>query len=149
MPERSSEEFVRAARIRLALAVSIYVQVEDSSFGDRYVEMANVAMLVWSAGIDLVSVHMLLNGEPVLGTSAGRRRYLRGRIRSAEWPRHLRTGWNGLVRLHNFQHNLSMVESDFADDCRLSAQTLASLNSLLPATLRLSPDSYGWLAEVG
>ena len=108
-----------------------------------------MAMLVWSAGIDLISAHMLLDGETSLGTSAGRRRYLRGRIRAAVWPRQLLTGWNGLSRLHNFQHNLSMPESDFADDCHVSAQMLADLNGLLPAALRLPPRAYAWLAEVG
>ena len=47
----------------------MYERGSDLPFADRYIELANVAMLVWSAGIDLISVHMLLNGETSLGTS--------------------------------------------------------------------------------
>lgn len=149
MPERAPVEFVRAARIRLALAVSMYEHSGNLPYRDRYLEMANVAMLVWSAGIDLISAHMLLNGEEILGTSAGRRRYLRRRILSAEWPIELQSGWSGLSRLHNFQHNLDMSEAEFAANCDDSAQMLVGLNSLLPDSFQLPSHSYGWLAEVG
>ncbi len=118
-------------------------------FSDRFVEMANVAMLVWSAGIDLISVHMLLNGDRGLGTSASRRRYLLNRIVPANGQLRLEIGWRGLLRLHNFQHNLDLSVAEFAANCRDSALFFEDLNGLLPARLRLESDAYGWLSEVG
>ena len=117
-------------------------------FDDRFIELANVAMLVWSAGIDLISVHMLLGGERALGTSANRRRYLVNRIVPANQPSGLRVGWRGLSRLHSFQHNFHLREAEFATHCRSSSLLFGGLNSLLPTSLRLPSDAYGWLAEV-
>ncbi len=106
-------------------------------------------MLVWSAGIDLISVHMLLDGETNLGTSVTRRRYLMSQIVTAGWSVRLRIGWTGLSRLHSFQHNLDLSENEFAANCRVSADLFTYLNGLLPAPLRLEPADYGWMAEVG
>ena len=135
--------------MRLTLAVNWYELAKDLAFSDRYIEMANVAMLVWSAGIDLISVHMLLNGETGLGTSASRRRYLVNQIVPANQSLRLQIGWRRLSRLHSFQHNFHLNEVEFATHCRSSSLLFAGLNGLLPATLRLSSDVYGWLAEVG
>ena len=127
----------------------MYEQGADLPFGARYIEMANVAMLVWSAGIDLISVHMLLDGETNLGTSVSRRRYLRNRIEPANQTLRLEMGWKGIARLHGFQHNLHLSEAAFAATCHDSTLLFAGLNDLLPATLRLPPDAYAWLDEVG
>ena len=130
------------------MAVDLYEEDGGQPFGDRYIEMANVAMLVWSAGIDLISVHMMLNGETGLGTSASRRRFLVNRIVPANEPMGLRVGWRGLSRLHSFQHNLHSSEADFSADCHASTSLFAGLNALLPAALRLQASAYDWLAEV-
>ena len=149
MPDRIAEDFVRAAEVRLRLAVDLYESDGGLRFLDRYIEMANVAMLAWSAGIDLISVHMRLNGETGLGTSASRRRYLLNRIVPARGQPQLEIGWRGLLRLHNFQHNLDLSEAEFSSNCRISATLFTGLSGLLPTPLRLPPDAYGWLAEVG
>ena len=120
----------------------------DLPFGDRYIEMANVAMLVWSAGVDLISVHMLLDGETNLGTSASRRRHLRNRLVPANRRLQLWAGWRGLSRLHSFQHNLQLGEAEFASNCHNSTLLFAGLDGLLSAPLRLAPDAYAWLDEV-
>ena len=148
MPDHSPDDFVRVTEIRLALALEMFEQDRGLSFGERYIEMANVAMLIWSAGIDLISVHMLLDGETGLGTSARRRRYFVNRIVPGNRSLPLRAGWGGLSRLHNFQHNLDLSEAVFAASCRDSNLMIAGLDSLLPASLQLPPDAYGWLAEV-
>ncbi len=135
--------------MRLALALDMFERGRGQSFDERYIEMANVAMFVWSAGIDLISVHMLLNGETGLGTSSSRRRFLINRIVQGNRSLELRTGWAGLSRLHGFQHNLDLSEDEFAASCRDSNLMFAGLNGLLPAPLRLQSDAYGWLAEVG
>ena len=124
-------------------------QARDLPFCDRSIEMANVAMLVWSAGIDLISAHILLNGETGLGTSVSRRRFLTNRILPAHRHLRLRIGWRGLSQLHSFQHNLNLSEAEFASNCSDSNLMFVGLNSLLPGPLRLSSGAYGWLAEVG
>ena len=112
LSERSPEEFARAAELRLTLAASMYQRVSHLPFGDRHVQMPNVAMLVWSAGIDLISAHMLRDGETSLGTSVSRRRYLMNRILPAYRPTRLRSGWGVIARLHSFQHNPHLNEAD-------------------------------------
>ena len=131
------------------MAASTYEQVKRLPFGGRRVETANVAMLVWSAGIDVISVHMLLNGETGLGTSVTRRRYFSNRILPPRRSRRLQAGWQALARLHNFQHNLHLSQAEFAANCRASASLFSDLNALLPAALRLQASAYDWLAEVG
>ena len=148
LPDRPAEDFVRAAEARLRLAVDLYEGSGSLPFAHRYIELANVAMLAWSAGIDLISVHMLLNGERGLGSSASRRRYLLNRIVPANKQLRLEIGWRGLTRLHSYQHNLHLSEAEFATNCRDSALLFAGLDSLLPTPLQLPPDAYGWLAEV-
>jgi len=56
--------------------------------------------------------------------------------------------WRHLARLHNFQHNLDMPQSQFEPACRGSGQLINELNELLPDDLRLPPESYGWLVRV-
>ena len=149
LPDHSPGDFIRASEVRLALALDMFEQDRGLPFGERYIEMANVAMLVWSAGIDLISVHMLLDGERDLGTSASRRRYLLNRIVPGNRSLQLRAGWGGLSRLHSFQHNLHLSQAEFAANCRDGNLIIAGLDSLLSTPLWLAPDVYGWLAEVG
>ena len=148
MSERTPEEFVRAAEIRLELAASIYERAGHLPFSARNVEMANVATFLWSAGIDMISAHMLLNGETRLGRSVSRRRYLVNQILLTNWPVQLQSGWSVLSRLHNFQHNLDMRETAFTTNCRESAFFFAGLNNLLPTHLSLPSGAYAWLADV-
>ena len=129
--------------------MDLYGQAGGSPFDDRFIELANVAMLVWSAGIDLISVHMLLDGELGLGTSVSRRRFLTNRMVPANRHLQLRIGWHALARLHNFQHNLDQSEAGFAASCRDSTLLFAGLNGLLPTALRLQSGAYGWLDDVG
>ena len=92
---------------------------------------------------------MLLDGETRLGTSVSRRRHFTNRILPAYRSPRLQAGWHALARLHGFQHNFDLSEADFAINCRNSASLLSDLNGLLPAALRLPPDAYDWLAQVG
>ena len=126
----------------------MYEQHKHLPFDGRLVEMANVAMLVWSAAIDLTSAHMLLDGETSLGTSVSRRRFFTNRILPVIRSTRLQSDWRTLARLHGFQHNLDLSETGFADNCRNSARLLSDLNGLLPAALRLPPNAYDWLGEV-
>ena len=149
MPERLPEDFVRSAERRLRNASNVYVMASGQPYDEVFLEMADVAMLVWSAGIDTLSALMLLSGEPGLSTSSQRRRYVRQRLAPTYPHMRLLFLWTNLARLHNFQHNLDMPQSQFELDCRQSGRMIAELNGLLPAALRLRPDAYAWLGEVG
>ena len=149
MAERAAPDFVRAAQRRLTSARVLYGGSRTERFEDAFLEMADVAMLVWSAGIDTISAHMRAHGESDLGTSARRRRYLRSNVEGSHSQVELRVGWGHLVRLHNFKHNMEMEQVQFEEDCRASGQFIQRLNQLLPPTLRLPSDAYAWLAEVG
>ena len=151
MPERVAADYVRAARLRLAKAAAAWRQSSAQPYADAYLELADAATLVWSAGIDLISALMLAAGQSRLGSSTTRRRFLKAYL-SDRLPR-LRNpmntiGWTYLVRLHNFQHNLDTPEDEFVDACRYSLSFFATLNALLPPPLRLPTATYTWLATV-
>ena len=149
MDERRPQDFVRSAERRLRNASDICRLANPRVYDDIFLDMADVAMLVWSAGIDLVSTLMLLAGEASLGASTQRRRYLRERLDPAHPHLGLLVLWASLARLHNFQHNLDMPQPQFELDCGQSRRLFDELNKLLPVALQLPADAYGWLAEVG
>ena len=149
MLERVPSNYLRAASRRLVNAYDLYRQARFLSYGDAFLELADVAMLVWSAGVDVSSALMLVNGERDLGTSSNRRRYVTGNLHAVYPDKELRSGWGNIARLHNFQHNLDMPQEQFEIDCRGSGWLITELNELLPEGLRLPPDAYAWLLTVG
>ena len=148
MNERQPRVFVRSAERRLRNASGIHHRAIGQPHDDALLDMADVAMLVWSAGIDLLSALMLLDGETRLGPSTRRRQFVRERLHPSYPHLDLMVRWTGLARLHNFQHNLYMPRAQFELACRRSSRLIDELNRLLPPELRLSPDAYAWLAEV-
>ena len=149
MLERGSQDHIRSARRRLDNASDMYRQASGRQYEDAFLEFADVAMLVWSAGVDIASALMRLDGRSNLGTSSRRWRYVTVTLHTAYPERKLRTGWGYLSRLHNFQHNLDMPQAQFEIDCRGSGQLIHNLNELLPDGLRLPPYTYAWLLTVG
>ena len=149
MRERVPQAHIRSAHRRLSNAYDIYRQASDRRYDDAFLEFADVAMLVWSAGIDVISALMLLDGETTLSTSTQRRLYLRNTLDIAYPHLELRDGWRHLARLHNFQHNLDLPQAQFEAACRGSGKLIAELNELLPYELRLPSESYRWLVEAG
>ena len=149
MAERVPLDHIRVAQRRLNNASDIYRQASGRQYEDAFPELADVAMLVWSAGVDIASALMRFDGESNLGTSSQRRRYVTGDLQSAHPEKGLRTGWSHLARLHNFQHNLDMPQAEFESACHGSGQLINELNGLLPDGLRLPPDAYAWLLTVG
>ena len=151
MPERVAADYARAARLRLEKAAASCRQLSAQPYADSYLELADAAALVWSAGIDLISALMLTVGESTLGSSPTRRRFLKAYL-SDRFPmlrNPLNTiGWTYLVRLHNFQHNLDTAEEEFADAGAYSLPFFATLNVLLPPPLRLPTTAYTWLTAV-
>ena len=149
MIERVPTNYLRAASRRLANAHDLYRQARGRSYGDAFLELADVAMLIWSAGVDITSVLMLVNGEQDIGTSSSRRRYVTGDLHAVYPDKELRSGWGNIARLHNFQHNLDMPQEQFEIDCRGSGWLITELNELLPDGLRLPSSDYDWLLNVG
>ena len=151
MADRVAQDYIRSAQRRLRNAGEVYRQVSGRRYDDAYLELADVAMLVWSAGVDTISALMLTEGYTDLGTSTNRRQFLRRLLRRhyplVDKPLEV-VGWSYLVRMHNFQHNLDLPEPQFVDACNYSARFFAILNGLLPLRLRLPDDSYEWLLAV-
>lgn len=146
--ERVPHDHLQAAQRRLNNAFDIYRRASNRRYEDAFLEFADVAMLVWSAGVDVASALMRLDDQSDLGTSSRRWRYVTRVLHTTYPQRELRTGWRHLARLHNFQHNLNMPQSQFEPACRGSGQLINELNGLVPDDLRLPPESYGWLVRV-
>ena len=149
MLERVPQVHLRAAQRRLNTAYDIYRQARGRQYDDAFLEFADVAMHVWSAGIDAISAVMILNAESNLGTSSRRRSYMKYTLEVTHPHLRLRAGWGHLARLHNFQHNLDMPQEQFELNCRGSGGLIAELNELLPDGLRLPTESHDWLLNLG
>jgi len=151
MADRVAPDYIRSAQNRLEDAAARIRQTDGQPFDDAFLELANVGMLVWSAGIDLISALMLHSGEARLRNSTQRRRflkdYLSSRYRLTSDPLD-EIGWSWLAQLHNFQHNLDLTEWRFTTACRHSGRFFALLNIQLPASLQLPTVAYAWLAAV-
>ena len=148
MLERFPQVNLLAARRRLDNAHDLYRQASRRQYEDTFLEFADVAMLVWSAGIDAISALMILDGLTSLGTSSKRWNYMKYTLEVAHPNLSLRAGWTSLARLHNFQHSLDMPQSQFEPACQGSGQLINELNGLLPDGMRLPTEAYGWLIEV-
>lgn len=148
MAETVPHDHLQAAQRRLNNASDTYRRARRRLYEEAFLEFADVAMLVWSAGVDVASALMRLDGRSNLGTSSRRWRFITGILHTAHPEKELRTGWGYLARLHNFQHNLDMPQVQFEIDCRGSGRLIAELNELLPEGLRLPPDNYDWLLHV-
>ena len=150
MADRIAPDYIRSALRRLDNAALLYRQVKASEQGydAAFLELADVGMLVWSAGIDLLSALMLAEGRTGLSDSSQRHNYLRNNLHGLYPEKELRAGWRHLSRLHNFQHNLNLPELRFVEACRQSGRLFAELNVLLPPDQRLPPNAYAWLEVV-
>ena len=149
MADRVPHDHLRAAQRRLSNASYIYRRANALQHEDAFLEFADVAMLVWSAGVDVASALMRLDGRSDLGTSSRRWRYITGILHAAHPEKELRTGWRYLARLHNFQHNLDMPREQFETSCRGSGGLIVELNELLPDDLRLPSEPLDWLLSMG
>ena len=150
MSDRVAQDYIRSAQRRLDNAALWYRQARANErwYDDAFLELADVGMLVWSAGIDVLSALMLIEGRTGLSDSGQRHRYLRAHLHGLYPEKELRVGWRHLSRLHNFQHNLDLPELRFVEACWQSSRLFNELNQLLPPALRLPPESYAWLRNV-
>ena len=68
--ERVPHDHLQAAQRRLNNAFDIYRRASNRRYEDAFLEFADVAMLVWSAGVDVASALMRLDDQSDLGTSS-------------------------------------------------------------------------------
>ena len=148
MTDRVPQDYLQSARRRLDNAADVYRPASVQQYDRAFLELSDVGMLVWSAGIDVVSALMRLDGYTDLGASSNRHRYLRHRLHNRYPQRDLRFGWSYLAQLHSFQHNLNLPETNFIDACQNSGRLFGELNDLLPPALRLPESAYAWLYQV-
>ena len=150
MADRTAQDYIRSAQRRLDNAALLYRQTRASEqrYDDAFLELADVGMLVWSAGIDVLSALMAFEGRTNLGDSSQRHDYLRGYLHRLYPQKELRVGWRHLSWLHNFQHNLDLAEPRFVEACRQSGRLFDELNGLLPSVLRMPEEAYAWLLAV-
>lgn len=148
MADRIPQDYIRSARRRLDSAADSYREASARHYDDAFLELADVAMLIWSAGIYVLSALMLFDGYTGLGTSSQRHHYLRFELYRRHPQRDLRMGWGHLAQLHSFQHNLDLPQISFMGACRHSSRLFTELNDLLPAAHRLPQDAYAWLLNV-
>lgn len=148
MPERVAEDYVRSARQRLHVAATQHRQASGAQFDDVFLDLANVSMFVWTAGIDVVSAIMMADGLVHLGNSRDRQRYVNLRLHQMNPHLELRILWPHLAQLHNFQHNLDLSQGRFIAACRNSGRLFEELNGLLPDLLQLPREYFAWLYEI-
>ena len=148
MANRVPQDYIRSAQRRLNNAADLHRQASVRQYDDAFLELADVGMLVWSAGIDVLSALMLLDRYTNLGASSERHHYLRFRLHQLYPQRDLRMGWGHLAQLHSFQHNLDLPQISFVSACRHSSRLFDELNGLLPSVLRMPEDAYAWLLTV-
>ena len=144
--ERSAPDYLLMARRRLDQAANWQSVARGQAYTAAFAELADLAMLVWSAGIDLLSALMRLDGYTRLGDSNARRRFLYERLDAHHPQMRLRNSWPYLAQLHGFQHNADLSETRFRAACFAIAELFGALNVLLPEPLRLPAASYAWLA---
>ena len=110
----------------------------------------NIAMLVWSAAVDIGSSLMIQEARRLpSGKSSDITTYISRNVDSDFPELGLRLIWRDLIRLHNIQHRADHQASRFTGYCRTSREVFASINELLIPANRLTPTSYEWLVTVG
>lgn len=145
MAERTAPDYLLMARRRLDQAADRQSAIQGQTCDAVFAELADLAMLVWSAGIELLSTLMRLDGYTRLGDSNARRRFLYERLDARHPQMRLRNSWSYLAQLHGFQHNADLPEARFLEACLGAGVLLDLLNALLPEPLRLPAASYAWL----
>ena len=145
MAERTAPDYLLMARRRLDQAADRQSAIQGQTYDAVFAELADLAMLVWSAGIDLLSALMRLDGYTRLSDSNARRRFLYERLDARHPQMRLRNSWSYLAQLHGFHHNADLPEARFLEACLGAGVLLDLLNALLPEPLRLPAASYAWL----
>ena len=109
----------------------------------------NIAMLVWSAAVDIGSSLLIQEDHRVpTGNSSEITSYITRTIARQFPSLELPTMWRRLVRLHNVQHRADHPVSRFTDSCRSSHDAFASINQLLDPESKLDPASFNWLSSI-
>ena len=138
------------ARLETAAAILRQNPNCSSSAGiESVIARCNIAMLIWSAAIDIGSSLMIQEEQR---TSVGRSSEITAFITKDMDKKHpdlgLRLQWRGFLHLHNIQHRADHQMTRFADSCRSCYRAFVSINSLLIPANRLALDSFRWMESL-
>ena len=145
--------YLSLAGSRLELAGIIYRQQPRCTIDagiTSVIARSNIAMLVWSAAIDIGSCLMIQEELRIpRGYSMDITIFMTRRV-GPKYPEIGLPGlWDDLVQLHNVQHRADHQSGRFSASCRNSHEAFATINQLLVPASRLAPESYEWLRNVG
>ena len=145
--------YLSLAGSRLELAGLIYRQFPDCTIDagiTSVIARSNIAMLVWSAAIDIGSCLMIQEELRIpRGYSTDITIFMTRRV-GPKYPEIGLPGlWDDLVQLHNVQHRADHQSGRFSASCRNSHEAFATINQLLVPASRLASESYEWLRDVG
>jgi hypothetical protein len=145
--------YSRLCKARLESAAILHRQHPDCHFDtgiEALIIRCNIAMLVWSAAVDLGSSLMIQEDQRIPTGNSGEITEYITRTMARRLPLlDLSTSWRRPVWLHNIQHRADHQAARFAIACRSSLEAFATINQLLNPVSRLTPTSYDWLATVG
>lgn len=117
---------------------------------EALITRCNIAMLVWSAAIDIGASLMIQDTLRIPNGISGEISLYIGRTVASRYPElGLPFLWRRLVQLHNVQHRADHEAERFTSACRTSVEAFERINQLLTPASRLTPVSYEWLATVG
>lgn len=110
----------------------------------------NIAMLVWSAAIDIGASLMIQEARRIPNGNSGEISLYIVRTVASRYPElGLPVLWRRLVQLHNVQHRADHEVQRFASACRTSVEVFERINQLLIPANQLTTLSYEWLVAVG
>ena len=117
---------------------------------ENLIVRCNIAMLIWSAAIDIGSSLMIQEERRTpVGRSSDISDYIT-RDADRNYPEMgLRLCWRDFLHLHNIQHRADHEAARLTISCRSCHRAFASINRLIIPANRLTSASYEWLATVG
>ena len=141
------------SQARLESAMALHRQHPDCDVDEGLEALfarCNIAMLVWSAAVDIGSSLMIQEDRRIpTGNSSEITTFITRTIAGRFPLLELSTLWRRLVWLHNIQHRADHQAVRFAVACRVSLEAFATINQLLIPANQLTPTSYEWLVTVG
>ena len=138
------------ARLETAgLLLQRYASCQFDLSSQADIARSNIGMLIWSAAIDLASCIMLSETtDTPNGNSPEVTRFITRTMRDRYPHLGLPLSWGWLAQLHNVQHRAEHQAERFREASIRAYPGFATLNWLLPAGKRITPQSYCWLNRV-
>lgn len=145
--------YSRLSGARLESAALLLAQYPDCHLDndiEALITRCNIAMLVWSAAVDIGSSLMIQEDRRLpTGNSSEITTYITRTMARRLPLLDLSTLWRRLVWLHNIQHRADHQAMRFEAACRAALEAFDSINRLLIPANRLTLTSFEWLGDVG